>query len=475
MRLVRIAPYLHKEEVMKHESKISKVILAVLLTVLVVVAVTATVVLAQSPDELDNAGNYRDSSRRYPAPGQPSPQGIGEVLNSFPNPSDLKGLTFREGRLWGVTGGTGSGVLYEMDADSGAVLSTITISPLPGRTFGLGFDTSRDVFVVTNSTDDVILKVDPTSGAVIDSFPSPGSGPVGTAYDATRDGYWISDFSTNKVHLVNPDTGAEITSLPVPSGASRIAGTGYDPDNDVIMFHSRDSAETYLIRASDGVQVGVFSTPPSPGTNNGQGAAIRPTDLTGYLTRSGVATIFVVDLDLAPSPTPTPTPTETATPTATPTETATPTATSEPPAPEEFLLYLPIIVKAWTPPPPPPTPTPTATSTSGPIQFVGTTNQGRDVDLDVKPDFSAVTRFRIGFRVVCPGVTQEGTIQISKPTGWTITNQQFEIRANAGGEEDVYTGEFDSTFSSVQGTWLKWLVSFGDPICSNAGTWSASR
>ncbi len=151
----------------------------------------------------------------------------------------------------------------------------------------------------------MILKVDPTSGNVIDSFPSPGFGPGGAAYDSTRDGYWISDFFTNTVDLVNPDTGAEITSLPVPPGALNIAGTGYDAVNDVNMFHSRLTAETYLIRASDGVQVGVFPTPPSPGANNGQGAAIRPTDLTGYLTNFEVDTIFVVDLELPisePSP-----------------------------------------------------------------------------------------------------------------------------------------------------------------------------
>jgi hypothetical protein len=287
---------------MKRASRISKVVLAVFFTVPVVVAVIATVVLAQSPDELDEVGNYGDSGRQHAAPGQPSPQHIGDVLNSFPNPSTLRGLTFREGRLWGVTSGDGSGVLYEMDADSGTVLSTITISPLPDRTFGLGFDTLRNVFVVTGGS--AILKVDPMTGTVIGSLPAPGSVSVGAAYDSTRDGYWIADSITNKLHLVNPDTGVEITSLSVPAGASRIAGTGYDPINDVIMFHSRDSAETYLIKASDGVQVGVFPTPPSPGTNNGQGAAIRPTDLTGHLTRFGVATIFVVDLDLPSSPPP---------------------------------------------------------------------------------------------------------------------------------------------------------------------------
>jgi hypothetical protein len=68
--------------------------------------------------------------------------------------------------------------------------------------------------------------------------------------------------------------------------------------------------------------------------------------------------------------------------------------------------------------------------------------------------------------------------EISRPpTGWPITDGQFEIRTYAGGgEENVFAGEFDPTFMNAQGTWLEWIViNFNDPVCSNTGTWSASR
>jgi len=176
----------------------------------------------------------------------------------------------------------------------------------------------------------------------------------------------------------------------------------------------------------------------------------------------------LVTKDWPPTPTPTPTPTATPTPTFTPTPTPTSTPT-------------PTHTHTPTPTPTPtgtPTNTPTATSTPRPIQFVGTTDQDKAIDFDVKPDFSAVTRFRIEFKVVCPGVTSEGWLETSS-AGWSITDRQFEIRVYAGGGvEDVFTGKFDSDLSSAQGTWLKWIVvyyPYTRPICYNTGTWSASR
>ncbi len=75
------------------------------------------VVKAQSSDE---SGNFPASDLQSLAPLHFSHQYIGEVLNSLPNPSALRGLTFREGKLWGVTaaGAGGTGVLFEMNADT---------------------------------------------------------------------------------------------------------------------------------------------------------------------------------------------------------------------------------------------------------------------------------------------------------------------------------------------------------------------
>ena len=153
----------------------------------------------------------------------------------------------------------------------------------------------------------------------------------------------------------------------------------------------------------------------------------------------------------------------------------------------------PVVPVAWLPLvngpiPPTPTPTSTPTSTSTPtptptptvevIRFAGTTNQGEDIDFDVALDFSGVIRFKIAYQLSCPGVSQTGWTEMTKSAGWPITDRRFEIRSSHFGKDDVFTGEFDLTFSSAQGDWEKWLILYypvPGPVCSNSGTWTASR
>jgi hypothetical protein len=231
---------------------------------------------------------------------RPASLGIGDVIDSFPDPASLDGAAFKDGNLWSVVCEgpnctVNVGILYEMDPDTGAVLSMLTISPTPTASFGLGYDTSRDLFVVPDATADIIWKVDPNTGAVVDSFASPNPGPVGAAYDSTRDGYWISDWIANQLDLIDPDTGAVMQTCPAPAGASRIAGTGYDPVTDIILFHSRNTETMHIIQASSCSPTVSFPAPALVGS----GAAIRPSVSTGYTTHTFTPTIFVLDLGLS--------------------------------------------------------------------------------------------------------------------------------------------------------------------------------
>ncbi len=262
--------------------------------VFVVVSLLFIVPADSDGQGLDQFGNLETSA----APGHPPaptdrPTALGDVLGSFAEPVTLFDLTFYDGNLWGANVGSG---IVEMNPDSGALLSTLTIVPATSGSAGLGYDTLRGLFVVTDAIADTVVTVNPASGAVQSTFSSPGSGPVGATYDTLRDGYWISDFSTNNLDLIDPATGAThntcSTSL---HGASRIAGVSYAPLRDRLVFNSRDDAVTYIINAGDCSLAASFATPPAAVQNNGAGVTIRPTDQTIYLRNSDDSYIYIVD------------------------------------------------------------------------------------------------------------------------------------------------------------------------------------
>lgn len=247
-------------------------------------SVMAGTVTARATDE---TGSGVPSER---GPGGSFTEGCGAgVSEAFPEPADLRGLTFRDGNLWGLST---AGVLYEMDPDDGMTLSTITVTGA-GNFYGLGWDSQRDVFVMSDAVDDAVHQVDLT-GMVVGTRPLSVAGPVGAAHDPMRDGYWISDFDSDTLILVDPDDGSVQATLGPWPGAVRISGVGFDPDRDLLMFHARQAREVFLVRASDGGLVEVV-TIPGTGNPEGHGAAIRPSDHVGYMTRFQSAQVHRVD------------------------------------------------------------------------------------------------------------------------------------------------------------------------------------
>jgi hypothetical protein len=189
------------------------------------------------------------------------------------------------GHLWGVMSGgdshpEDSGYLYELDPDNGTVLQVVVMDPKPDWTSGLGYDCLRQLFVVTDPSLDVIY-VAQRNGTILKTLPSPGAGPVGAAYDTRRDGYWITDWVDNALYLISPDNGAVLAVHSLGgTGASRIAGTGYQECEDVVVVNSRDNATQYVIAAATGA---VVSSCGLPG-GNAEGVACRPFDETVYFS-----------------------------------------------------------------------------------------------------------------------------------------------------------------------------------------------
>jgi hypothetical protein len=276
-------------------------LLSILLCVLVLTVRTGEAGgLPEGPTEhtqFDEEGNLLEPSSKALSVAKKDVKAAeyGDVVNSFPQPvEDMTGLTLKDGNLWGMAGS--DGVLYEMDPSSGAVISTLHLNPilLFDRPGGLGYDSSRGLFVASDGWIDKILLVDPTTGEIVSSFDSPGTAPFGVAYDSVRDGYWVADWRNEVIDLVDPTSGSVIQTL-VLCCDTRIAGVGFSADADVLMFHERNRGRTYLANASDGTLLGDFPIP-SAGINNGQGAAIRSSTVSGFLTNYDNMMIYEVDL-----------------------------------------------------------------------------------------------------------------------------------------------------------------------------------
>lgn len=237
---------------------------------------------------LDAAGNYDDGGISVPPADDP-----GDPCGTCPDPaSSMRGVTYRNGDLYVLSQ---SGTIYQLQNCTAVASVSIQTS---GFFFGLGWDSTRDLFVVSDAGADVIHTVNPANGAVMNTFPSPASGPVGAAYDATRDLYWISDFNAGAITSLMPN-GAVGPSIPVPAG-SRIAGTAYDAATDVLYYNGRDQAAGYCISASTGALISSFAI--APGGNNGQGAGIDPSIGNVWITHFENPTIYCYEKDGGSTP-----------------------------------------------------------------------------------------------------------------------------------------------------------------------------
>ena len=262
--------------------------LAILLALCLVTpdAVHSSVLELVKPDDvrakLDDLGNYA-GQRGYLSHGEGSAPT--EICGVCKEPGAFVwGVAFRNDEKWVVDLRR---KLYRLDGCEATAIS-LGLTTLPA---GLGYDTQRDLFILTDAALDVVLQIH-ASGRITNSWPTPGPGPVGTAYDSRRDLYWISDWEQNRLYSVDPRTGLPGPAMDVPGG-SRIAGTAYDAALDALVYHSRDEALTYWVSIETGQVLATFDIPQG-GRNNGQGAAVDPNAGDLWLTHKEDPRLFCV-------------------------------------------------------------------------------------------------------------------------------------------------------------------------------------
>lgn len=243
-----------------------------------------------APQVLDLNGDLLQSG-----PGSNAP---GDVLTSIvaSGSSGYSGGARNGSTLFFVDSGDGLAVIYQVSESTGAALGTIPIQN--SGDFGLGYDTSRGLHVTTNAGTDVVSTFT-SAGVLTNSWPAPGSGPVGAAHDAGRDVYWICDWSANSVSSMSPITGATITTWDLSAiGCTRPAGVGFNLANDQIIVGGRDQGAVFVLDASTGALVRSFAAQLA-GSNDPRGFTSSSSGNI-WQTQQTSNTVYELDLDNGP-------------------------------------------------------------------------------------------------------------------------------------------------------------------------------
>jgi hypothetical protein len=194
----------------------------------------------------------------------------GVFCDSCPDPIvNVFGIEFRRGDFWTVGF---DGTLTRLDHCQ--PVEVVSVQGFRGVASSLCWDSRRDQFVVTDALLEEISVID-LRGNILRAFPAPGSGSIGAAYDSTRDVYWITDFETRSLYSLDPTTGAVINSFHL-TRAVRIAGAAYDRAHDAIIYQDRIfDTKGYLVSCANGAAIDSFPLP-YMGLNGWEDNALAP-------------------------------------------------------------------------------------------------------------------------------------------------------------------------------------------------------
>jgi hypothetical protein len=194
----------------------------------------------------------------------------GDVLNSFNHTglSDTDGLApYLGGNL---LASDSDGTVNEVDPTTGAVVNTFPVAETNDG--WLGYDASRNLIITSNASSDRIKGYTPGNSVPVFDIPSPVPGPVGVAWDPTRDEYAVCDWELDQIVVIDAATLAVARFLPQPA-LTRMCGVGYDCVSDKYVVGDRDSTSHSLIDPVTGV-IGVTYATATTGGSNPRGHAV---------------------------------------------------------------------------------------------------------------------------------------------------------------------------------------------------------
>ena len=155
------------------------------------------------------------------------------LIGQFPAPDGAtRGLTFDGKYLWSADSGDGNSVhgpmIYKLDPSTGAVINSYSVSGWGGQhPNGLTWD-GQYLWHSDHGTG-MIYKIDPSTWTVVHSFPAPGGFP----FDLAWDGEFLYAVRGNEPYIskIDPNTGTEVEMIHASytSGNVRPFGLVYLP------------------------------------------------------------------------------------------------------------------------------------------------------------------------------------------------------------------------------------------------------
>lgn len=172
---------------------------------------------------------------------------------SFSAPASIMGLAYDGQHLFAA--GFDTYRIYALEPASGTVLWDI---PAPGnRPEALTFDGlylwCQAEFLSQNS----IVKIDSSTGAVLESFAVPGDDGNGLAWLAS--GLYLNDTFDDRIYELDPATGLVLNSIIFPEASSGVGG-GITFVGDDLYWSDYSTGVIYILDPSDGKVLGSFDS-----------------------------------------------------------------------------------------------------------------------------------------------------------------------------------------------------------------------
>jgi streptogramin lyase len=172
----------------------------------------------------------------------------GSVLSIIPYAGGSpQGLTYDGYNLW--QGDLSGHLIFKMDPLNGAIRGQFTApGPSNCQPLGLGWD-GNSLWVADSRAPETIWEVD-TLGTLLSSFPAPGASPYGLAWAA---GYiWVSDNNLGGaaiIYKMDPSNGAVLDSFECPDGGGSPNGIAHDGEHLWIAVNTTD----LIYQVDDGI------------------------------------------------------------------------------------------------------------------------------------------------------------------------------------------------------------------------------